>query len=429
MRSQSVWQWAFTLIELLVVVAIIAVLAAMLLPALSAAREKARRSSCMSNLKQMGTALQAYCGDYAEYFPSWPAWGGARAGRSGAYQYFTDDGFCRDPRRATGSVPALGEATADNIDGWVRTGARTISNMYSGPAFAPVSYYRTIFAGHRHNDGSQGNLTSYSHRGTLLMAPVGLGYLMTTGGLTDVRTLFCPSAGDGMEPDKQTYTGGYLGGASTLTDCKRAGGFSAKDMTHGAWDPFNWAKDVDFAMWQKSYWQGRALQGSYNYRNVPCLIRYPGRSVVGLMGADTKADLAFTKPRVTVRAGLPLFKTQRILGGRAVVSDTFSRFDWYNAPAEPGHGAEAHREGYNVLYGDGSAKWHGDPTQRILWGYTHTPQTSDYRAMVENLSVNCVTHFYNLNANPNTLRDCRLPDGTSGDVWHAFDAASGVDVP
>ncbi|MDQ2731994.1 MAG: DUF1559 domain-containing protein [Armatimonadota bacterium] len=101
---KQVRRTGFTLIELLVVIAIIAILASILLPVFATARERARQSSCSNNMKQMGTALIAYCQDNDEQFPMRIADTDAPCWLSAVYPLIKSTGVFKCPDDSTTAI-------------------------------------------------------------------------------------------------------------------------------------------------------------------------------------------------------------------------------------------------------------------------------------------------------------------------------------
>ena len=476
---------AFTLIELLVVIAIIAILAALLLPALAAAREKARRTACMNNLKQMGVALESYTSDFNDFLPSWIGSGtmdwGLGAGNwaqcptqhsastpcqgwsSTAPTRLGAESSCWD--RPWGFAKAFYHGTADNYDVLpISAGNDTGSTLIDF-----LCYFRTIGVGSlvNHNGGAD-----YTHAGSdvwnpvsgtadvVNFAPHGLGHLLVGGYMPDAKVFYCPSS-DGMLPDVQDVGGGW-----SLAHWKEAGGYNKETMLYSSDWPLHEDSDGDHGV----------ISSHYAYRGVPFFMRSPW-CTSHQVNKEPKSQLAYTNPGVHGVIGSPFFRTRKLLAGRAVVADAFSKFsayddftDWYDGngvdldhnPTDqiqclthPGVSIKSHRDAYNVLYGDNHAALYTDPLERIVWHvsahpehvysgagpYYNPPYGQNYGLLGNQFSYGYDWELpYPSDGESGHGPPLVLSDGTqpnpeyhrwayrSSKIWHDFDVAAGYDV-
>lgn len=276
-RVPGLRRHAFTLVELLVVIAIVAVLAALLLPALTAAREKERRVACLSNLKQTGLALELYTGDYT-YFPNWAGWA----------EYW--------------NAPH-GRMTNPNIYGmpaaWVTKDARTIMQAdttglypcyrsstlaaWAVPSAADMAYYGWSGTG------------DAPAAGQFSLGAIGLGLLLTSGQLPDGDALLCPS----MKGSWKTLHGNQQ--MEFHPDLwKRLGGKTGYALEHPA--------DLSVTDTAVSG-RVRCVIGSYQYRNMPAGAHGPAYH------PNYWRDWPGVKPALRVWNGCPPFKTPKLLPG------------------------------------------------------------------------------------------------------------------
>jgi len=268
----------------------------------------------------------------------------------------------------------------------------------------------------------------------------------------DTRAYYCPSSDsapkvpwDGLYPPS---TPRVMQAITTPNELKSLGEFNARSLSHGNYQAWyaskGWAADryhnwwyAARTAWYTNDWADKycaggsvghtpwvAVASNYMYRNAAYTNTYSSG------GPDKAEPIYWVRPKIRAYPGSAIFKTQKLLGGRAIVSDDLTRTNAEQQNTLPGQGEWAHREGYNVLYGDWSARWYGDPQQRIMYiDCTGGNAGATYRTNVTVAQNALFCGIYN--------RGYRIKgyggNATSGVEawqmgWHLYDLASGIDA-
>ena len=252
----------FTLIELLVVIAIIALLAAILFPVFGRARENARRSSCMSNMKQLGLGMMQYTQDYDEHMPigTQPLYTDYRCGIGWGGQLFpyiksAQVYRCPSDLTAEPTAPAVvvsyGANNQNMEEDLPGAGIYELHNSHLAQMNAPAKTVM-FFEG----SGSTANVSSPLEAGAATYSCVGRGD----------ANIWCVGGSSSVGPLK--YSTGYFGGRSYgSAACANGAGFTSMchDGAQGRHlEGANYLMCDGHAKWFK----GSAVSGGINAANA-----------------------------------------------------------------------------------------------------------------------------------------------------------------
>lgn len=341
----------------------------------------------MNNMNQMGKAFESYLGDYAGYLPSGVAWGG-EFGAANTFESAT-------PNMDLGMVvdSKTGQTIQTQFGTWY--GGTVWTNKMIG------------IAKKTSNDFVPGKFN---------MVGVNTGMLLTTGYLPDASVFYCPSA-VGMPVDytrPDGYTPYDLTGS--IRQLKQIGGTDATSFQSGDWS----TQKSPLAAYSDN--TARVAQGNYCYRGVPV------RGCGGLNGRQW--IVGFTRPQVKVRLGCPSFKTTKLLGGRALLADSFC-VAWKGPSTflnnQYPDSFYAHRDGYNLLYGDSHATWFGDAEQKVAWfpaGWLDSTQSANLIAQ----AVGGNMQPWQMIVMGADYGNAYPPLSPFVHIWHAFDTLADIDT-